>query len=345
MDHTTEHQYPKKNTNSVNKAVLVVGGAGYIGSHISKHLVRNGYTPVIVDRNIKDNPIAQQFNDVYEINLPKDIHLLDDIVKRYNIDSFICTAAYTSVGESVREPNKYYQNNVVMMLQLLNKMKELNVKKIIFSSSAAVYGIPETGICYDNQTGLEPINPYGQTKLIVEKMLKDYNRAYGINSISFRYFNAAGADPEGEIGELHDPETHIIPLIIRAGFQAQDFSLFGNNYDTPDGTCIRDYVHVTDIADAQIEALKLLDENICETLNLGSGNGFSNKEIIDEVSRHTGAINIISAEKRPGDPAQLIADISRTQKILNWKPSHSSIDNVVRTAVQWYKTCNKKEIN
>ena len=345
MDHTTEHQYPKKNTNGINKSILVVGGAGYIGSHISKHLVRNGYTPVIVDRHIKHNPIAQQFNDVYEMNLPKDIHLLDDIVKRYNIDSCICTAAYTSVGESVKAPNKYYQNNVVMMLQLLNKMKDLDVKKIIFSSSAAVYGVPATGICYDDQTGLEPINPYGQTKLIVEKMLKEYNRAYGINSISFRYFNAAGADPEGEIGELHDPETHIIPLIIRAGFQAQDFSIFGNDYDTPDGTCIRDYVHVTDIADAQIKALKLLDQNICETLNLGSGNGFSNKEIVDEVSRHTGAINVITAEKRPGDPAQLIADISRTQKILNWKPSHSSIDNVVRTAVQWYKTCNKKEIN
>jgi len=345
MDHTTEHQYPKKNTNGINKSILVIGGAGYIGSHISKHLVRNGYTPVIVDKHIKHNPIAQQFNDVYEMNLPKDIHLLDDIVKRYNIDSCICTAAYTSVGESVIQPNKYYQNNVVMMLQLLNKMKDLDVKKIIFSSSAAVYGVPATGICYDDQTGLEPINPYGQTKLIVEKMLKEYNRAYGIKSISFRYFNAAGADPEGEIGELHDPETHIIPLIIRAGFQAQDFRLFGNDYDTPDGTCIRDYVHVTDIADAQIKGLKLLDQNICETLNLGSGNGFSNKEIIDEVSRHTGAINVITAEKRPGDPAQLIADISRTQKILNWKPSHSSIDNVVRTAVQWYKHCNKKEIN
>ncbi len=345
MDNTTEHQFPKKNTNNIKKSVLVVGGAGYIGSHISKHLIRNGYTPVIIDRNIKHNPIAQKFSDVYEINLPKDIHLLDDIVKRYNIDSCIHTAAFTSVGESVLHPDKYYQNNVVMTLLLLNKLKDLEVKKIIFSSSAAVYGTPQDGVCYDDQEVYNPINPYGQTKLIIEKMLKEYNTAYGINSISFRYFNAAGADPDGEIGELHDPETHIIPLIIRAGFQVLDFKLFGTDYDTDDGTCVRDYIHVTDIAEAQIKALKLLDNNICETLNLGSGDGFSNKQIIDEVSKHTGAINIVPSPKRAGDPAKLVADISRTKQLLNWKPSHSSIDNVVRTAVQWYKTCNKKEIN
>ena len=345
MANTTEHQFPNRSINNLNKSVLVVGGAGYIGSHISKHLIRNGYTPVIVDRNIKNNPIAKQFNDVYEMDLPKDIHLIDNLVKRYNVDSCICTAAYTSVGESVKEPNKYYQNNVVMTLQLLNKLKDLDVKKFIFSSSAAVYGTPESGICYDDQIGLEPINPYGQTKLVVEKMLKEYNRAYGMKSISFRYFNAAGADPDGEIGELHDPETHIIPLIIRAGFQATDFNMFGNDYDTPDGTCIRDYVHVTDIADAQIKALSLLDNNMCARLNLGSGNGFSNKEIMDEVTKHTGAINVITASKREGDPAQLIADISRTKDILNWKPMHSDIDNIVRTAVQWYKHCNKQEIN
>ncbi len=345
MANTTEHQFPNQSTNVANKSVLVVGGAGYIGSHISKHLIRNGYTPVIVDRNVKNNPIAKQFNDCYEMDLPKDIHLLDDLVRRYNIDSCICTAAYTSVPESVRDPIKYYQNNVVMTLQLLNKLKNLDVKKFIFSSSAAVYGVVEDGVCHDDSVGLEPINPYGQTKLVFEKILKEYNKAYDINSVSFRYFNAAGADPEGEIGELHDPETHIIPLVIKAGFQATDFNVFGTDYDTIDGTCVRDYVHVTDIADAQIKALNLLNENICETLNLGSGNGFSNKQIIDEVSKHTGAINVINAPKRSGDPAKLIADISRTKSILNWKPVHSSIDNVVRTAVQWYKHCNKKEIN
>ena len=330
MANTTEHQFPNQSINNLNKSVLVVGGAGYIGSHISKHLIRNGYTPVIVDRNVKNNPIAKQFTDVYEMDLPKDIHLIDDLVKRYNIDSCICTAAYTSVPESVKEPMKYYQNNVVMTLQLLNKLKDLDVKKFIFSSSAAVYGIIKNGVCFDDSIGLEPINPYGQTKLAMEKILKEYNTAYGINSISFRYFNAAGADPEGEIGELHDPETHIIPLIIRAGFQATDFNVFGTDYDTPDGTCVRDYVHVTDIAEAQIKALNLLNNNMCESLNLGSGNGFSNKQIIDEVTRH---------------PAKLIADISRTKKILNWEPTHSSIGNVVRTAVNWYKHCNKKEIN
>ena len=199
MANTTEPQFPNQSINNINKSVLVVGGGGYIGSHIAKHLVRNGYTPVIVDRNI-NTIVALAFHDCYEMDLPKDIHLLDAVVKRYNIDSCICTAAYTSVGESVKEPNKYYQNNVVMTLQLLNKLKDLDIKKFIFSSSAAVYGTPESGICYDDQIGLEPINPYGQTKLVVEKMLKEYNRAYGMKSISFRYFNAAGADPDGEIG-------------------------------------------------------------------------------------------------------------------------------------------------
>jgi len=344
MENTTEPQFQNLNTNTVNKSVLIIGGGGYIGSHIAKHLQRNGYTPVIVDRNI-NTIIALAFNDCYEMDLPREVHLLDDLVKRYNIDSCIHTAAYTSVGESMLEPDKYYQNNVVMTLQVLNKLKQLDVKKFIFSSTAAVYGDTLSGICYDDQVGLEPINPYGQSKLMVEKILQDYYRAYGINSISFRFFNAAGADQDGDIGELHDPETHIIPLIIRAGFEAKDFSLFGNDYDTPDGTCIRDYVHVTDIAEAHLKALHLLLNPVCERLNLGSGNGFSNKEIIDEVTRHTGAINVVSATKRPGDPAQLIADISRTKDILNWKPMHSSIDNVVRTAVKWYKHCNKKEIN
>ncbi len=344
MENTTEPQFQNLNTNTVKKSVLIIGGGGYIGSHIAKHLQRNGYTPVIVDRNI-NTIIALAFNDCYEMDLPREVHLLDDLVKRYNIDSCIHTAAYTSVGESMSEPDKYYQNNVAMTMQVLNKLKQLDVKKFIFSSSAAVYGDTLNGICYDDQVGLEPINPYGQSKLIVEKILQDYYRAYGIKSISFRFFNAAGADPDGDIGELHDPETHIIPLIIRAGFEAKNFSLFGNDYDTPDGTCIRDYVHVTDIAEAHLKALHLLFNPVCERLNLGSGNGFSNKEIIDEVTRHTGAINVVSASKRAGDPAQLIADISRTKDILNWKPMHSSIDNVVRTAVKWYKHCNKKEIN
>ena len=345
MDHTTEHQYPKKNINNINKAVLVVGGAGYIGSHISKHLAKNGYTPVIVDRNVKDNFIAKKFSDVYEINLPRDIHLLDDIIKRYNIDCCIHTAAYTSVGKSVKQPDSYYQNNVVMTLQLLNKLKELDVKKFIFSSSAAVYGVPKDGVCFDTEKNLDPINPYGTTKLIVEKMLREYNTAYGISSISFRYFNAAGADRDGDIGETHDPETHIIPIIIKAGFQAKEFNMFGTDHDTPDGTCVRDYIHVDDIAEAHIKAMALLDSNICEAINLGSGTGFSNKQIVDEVAKHTGAIKVIDAPRRAGDPPQLIADITRSKELLNWKPIHSSIDNVVRTAVQWYKTINKKEIN
>ena len=345
MANTTEHQFPNQSINNLNKSVLVVGGAGYIGSHISKHLIRNGYTPVIVDRNVKNNPIAKQFTDVYEMDLPKDIHLIDDLIKRYNIDSCICTAAYTSVPESVKEPMKYYQNNVVMTLQLLNKLKDLDVKKFIFSSSAAVYGIIKNGVCFDDSIGLEPINPYGQTKLAMEKILKEYNTAYGINSISFRYFNAAGADPEGEVGELREEETHIIPLAINAARQGSKFKMFGDQYATDDGTCVRDYVHVMDLADAHIKALNYATQNkTSEVFNLGSGAPASNKELLEAVQKHTGKMNISIEPNRPGDPAYLVADINKAKEILDWEPTQSDIDNVVATAVQWYNKTHKKEI-
>ena len=342
MDHTTEHQYPKASTNQMKKSVLIVG-TGYIGSHIAKVLKTNGYTPVLVD---KKHFNFGMFEDFYQMDLPKDIHLLDDIVKRYNIDSCICTAGYTSVGESVGNPQKYYKNNVAMTLQLINKLNNLNVKKFIFSSSAAVYGLPTTGICKDDEVNINPINPYGRTKLMVEQLLHDYYVAENFKSISLRFFNVAGADPDCELGEDYSAQTHIIPLAIQAGFTAKQFKLFGNDYNTPDGTCIRDYIHVMDVANAHVNALQKIQNDIdYDSFNIASGNGLSNNQILQEVQKHTGAMDIVTSPKREGDPDTLIADISRSQNILGWKPTQSGIDNIVRTAVQWYKHLHKKEIN
>jgi UDP-glucose-4-epimerase GalE len=346
MAHTTEHQYPKQNIKPIKKSILVVGGAGYIGSHIVKTLFKNGYSPVVVGREIKKLPILSQWADCYELDLPRDIYALDEIVKRHNIDTCINTAAHTAVGESVKDPIKYYHNNLVMCIQLLNKLKELNVTNFIFSSSAATYGIPDKGICYDTEKNLHPINPYGKTKLMIEKILQDYWTAYHMRSISLRFFNVGGADLDNEIGESHEIETHIIPLAIKAGFSADEFYLFGDNYNTPDGTCLRDYVHVVDVAEAHLQAVRLINEKIaCDSFNIGSGIGTSNMQILDEVQRHTGAMDIVKSPKREGDPDQLIADISRTTQQLNWKPTHSSIDKIVQTAVQWYKHNHRKEIN
>ena len=341
METGTETSFLKQN---INKAVLVVGGAGYIGSHTAKQLAKNGYTPVVVDRDIKSKPWATQYGPSFEVNLPRDIDHLDQIIKRFNIDSCIHFAAYTKVGESVSDPSKYYLNNVVMTLRLLDKLRSLDVKNFVFSSSAAVYGIPGDGIAKTQDTP-KPINPYGKSKMIVEEILKDYNVAYGISSVSLRYFNAAGADKDSEIGELREDETHIVPLAIQAAKHGTEFKLFGTDFDTKDGTCERDYVHVTDLAEAHVLALVLASTNkVCEQFNLGSGINTSNMEIIKAVEKHAGPINVVKSDRRPGDPPCLVADIGDTEIKLNWKPSNSTIDNIVRTAVQWYNKSHKKEL-
>jgi UDP-glucose-4-epimerase GalE len=333
--------------NSVlSKAVLVVGGAGYIGSHTSKELRKNGFTPVVVDRDITTKPWATQYGPAFELNLPNNIEALDEIVKRYNIDSCIHFAAHTKVGESVENPSKYYINNVLMTFRLIEKLRSLKVNNFVFSSSAAVYGVPTDGIARDDEKNLFPINPYGRSKLMIEQILQDYYQAYGFASISLRYFNAAGADNEAEIGELREDETHIIPLAIEAGKKVKEFKLFGTDFNTPDGTCVRDYVHVTDLARGHVLALlKVHEEKICTSYNLGSGVPTSNRELLKNIQRFTGAMNIKEETRRAGDPPVLVADISRTIKELNWKPEHSAIDNIVRTAVQWYNKVNQKEIN
>ena len=342
MDHTTEHQFPKTNISPIGKAVLVTGGAGYVGSHTCKLLAKNGYLPVTVDKHYRDGLIS--FGPNYKLHLPQEIDRLDEIVKRNNITSCIHFAGSTSVPESVADPSQYYKNNLITTISLLDKLISLDIKTFVFSSSAATYGDPGMNRCKESDV-CKPINSYGATKLMIEQVCRDYLTAYGLSSVGLRYFNAAGADPEGEIGELREKETHIIPLAIGAAKQGKTFKMFGDKYQTPDGTCVRDYVHVMDLADAHVKALNYANDNsVAEVFNLGSGAPASNKELLDAVQKHAGAMNIEIHDNRPGDPAYLVADISKVKQILQWEPTQSSIDNVVATAVQWYNKTHKKEI-
>jgi len=346
MEATTGRMRPKPSTKGISKSVLVVGGAGYIGSHTAKELTKNGFTPVVVDRDIKTKPWATQFGPAFECHLPRDTDFLQEIINRYNIDSCIHFAAHTQVGESVRDPSKYYKNNVIMTVQLLDKLRDLGINKVVFSSSAAVYGIPANGVARDDDINLHPINPYGRSKLMIENVLKDYHVAYGLSSVSLRYFNAAGADADSEIGELREDETHIIPLAIDAAHRDREFKLFGTDFDTADGTCVRDYVHVTDLAVAHVLALQRASGDvICETYNLGSGISTSNRQLLETIKKYVGHIKIMEMPRRAGDPPVLVADNTRANTELGWRPSHSSIDNIVATAVKWYNKINQKEFN
>ena len=342
MENTTEHQFPNQNINTLTRSVLVTGGAGYVGSHTCKLLSKNGYIPVTVDRHYREGLVS--FGPNYNLHLPQEIDRLDEIVKRHNISSCIHFLGSTSVSESVTNPSLYYKNNLINTIALVDKLIDLDIKSFVYSSSAAVYGDPGMKMCKESDP-CNPISSYGASKLMMEQFLKDYHRAYGVSSVGLRYFNAAGADPEGEIGELRKEETHIIPLAIKASRQLKTFKMFGNKYDTQDGTCVRDYVHVMDLADAHIKALNYVTENsVAEIFNLGSGAPCSNKELLETVQKHTGKMNIEIHSNRPGDPAYLVADISKVKRILEWEPTQSSIDNVVATALKWYNKMHKKEI-
>ena len=342
MEDTTEHQYQNLNIKGSSKAVLVTGGSGYVGSHTCKLLAKNGYVPVTIDRHFREGLVS--FGPNYNLNLPQEINRLDEIIKRYNITSCIHFAGSASVAESVKDPSLYYKNNVITTVALLDKLIECGVKTFVYSSSAATYGDPGFRKCKETDVP-NPISAYGGSKLMMEMICKDYLRAYDLSSVGLRYFNAAGADPEAEVGELREKETHIIPLAIDASKQGKTFKIFGDKYETPDGTCVRDYVHVMDLADAHIKALNYASQNsVAEVFNLGSGAPASNKELVEAVQKHTGKMNIEVHNNRPGDPAYLVADINKVQKILKWEPTQSSIDNVVATAVQWYNNTHKKEI-
>jgi UDP-glucose 4-epimerase len=342
MEDTTGHQFQKPSINGLSKAVLVTGGAGYVGSHTCKLLAKNGFTPVTIDRHYREG--LKSFGPNYNLNLPQEMDRIDEIVNRYNITSCIHFAGSTSVPESVANPSLYYKNNLIMTISLLDKLIECGVKTFVYSSSAATYGDPGMQLAMESDVA-DPISAYGGSKLMIEMVCKDYLRAYGLSSVGLRYFNAAGADPECEVGELREKETHIIPLAIEAAKQGKTFKIFGDKYNTDDGTCVRDYVHVMDLADAHIKALNHASDNpVAEVFNLGSGAPASNKELLETVQKHTGKMNIEMHDNRPGDPAYLVADTSKVKEILDWEPTQSSIDNVVATAVQWYNKTHKKEI-
>jgi UDP-glucose 4-epimerase len=315
---------------------LVLGGAGYIGSHTVKELIEN-YDVIVLDNVPKEN-IPRIDGAKYVIGDMGDFSLMAKIFKENNIDAVVNFAALACVGESVSDPQKYYENNVVKSKVLLDAMVETGIKKIVFSSSCATYGIPQTVPITESEKQW-PVNPYGWTKLIFERMLSDYDNAYGLKYVSLRYFNAAGADADGDIGEMHDPETHVIPILLQNALGLRDrFYVFGTDYDTHDGSCIRDYIHVTDLADAHIKAIEyLFREERSDCFNLGTGKGVSVLELVDSVQNITDKkLNVILENRREGDPDILVADNSKAKEVLNWNPVHSSIENIIKTAWNWH---------
>jgi UDP-arabinose 4-epimerase len=316
-----------------NSCVLVTGGAGYIGSHACKALFDAGYRPVVYDNLICGHRWAVKWGPL-EIGDIADRNALDRVIAEYEPEALMHFAAFTYVGESVRDPGKYYRNNVAGSLTLLEAMREHGIGKIVFSSTAAVYGFPEKGPISEDSP-LHPINPYGASKLMVERMIRDFGRAHGISSVILRYFNAAGAAFDAGIGEDHDPETHLVPLVLGAGLgQREAVTVFGDNYDTPDGTCIRDYIHVSDLADAHVKAL---DYDQGEGIfNLGIGRGFSVREVITAAGEVMGRkIPTEIGGRREGDPPRLVADAAAARKALNWEPRFGDLRGIIESAWKW----------
>ena len=319
--------------------VLVCGGAGYIGSHTVYELIERGHSVVVVDSLIKGHKAAIHNEAKFYLGDIRDEEFMDRVFRENQIDAVIDFAAFSLVGESVNEPFKYYENNVYGTLKLLEAMERANVKKIVFSSTAATYGEPENDIIVESDN-TNPTNPYGETKLTVEKMLKWADNAYGIKFVALRYFNAAGAHISGKIGEDHNPETHLIPIILQTALgQREKRFIFGDDYDTPDGTCVRDYIHVTDLADAHIKALeKLFKTNKSGIYNLGNGKGFSVKEVIEKAKKVTGKDFKVEIEaRRSGDPSTLIASSEKAIKELGWQPKFNTLDKIIETAWNWHK--------
>lgn len=315
--------------------VLVAGGAGYIGSHTCKALARAGHQPIVYDNLHTGHPWAVKWGPFVQGDL-NDAARLAETLKTHKIEAVINFAALAYVGESNAEPTRYYRANVGGMITLLEVMRAHDVGSIVFSSSCATYGVPERLPIVEGMRQ-EPINPYGRTKLMGEQILRDACAAHGLGAVALRYFNAGGADPEGELGEEHDPETHLIPLVLQAAHGTRpSISVFGRDYDTPDGTCIRDYVHVTDLANAHVAALTRCKAGGFQACNLGGGRGASIGEVIARARTITGReIRAVDAPRRPGDPPVLVADIALARRALDWEPKHSGIDEIIRTAWAW----------
>lgn len=321
--------------------ILVTGGAGYIGSHAVQALQKSGYDVVILDnlvyghQDIVENALKVEL----VVGDTGDRALLDKLFSSRNIAAVMHFAAYAYVGESVTDPAKYYRNNVLGTLTLLEAMVAANVKKFVFSSTCATYGVPKT-VPIPEDHPQDPINPYGASKLMVERILADFDIAYNFKSVSFRYFNAAGADPNGLLGEDHNPETHLLPLVLMTALgKRESVSIFGTNYPTPDGTCIRDYIHVCDLADAHILGLEyLLNGGNSNIFNLGNGSGFSVKEAIDAAREITGKeIKAIECDRRPGDPPMLVGSSEKARKILGWQPQYADIKDIITHAWNWHQ--------
>ena len=330
-------------TNSNTKNVIVTGGAGYIGSHACKALSRSGFTPITFDNLSRGHEWAVKWGPLEKGDI-LDEDRLDEVFSKYTPCAVMHFAALAYVGESVTNPLKYYRNNVTGTHNLLNRMITNGIDKFIFSSTCAIYGNPEV-IPINEEHVKNPINPYGNTKATVEAMLADLSQTNLLSYISLRYFNAAGADPDSEIGECHEPETHLIPLVLEAAASIRSHvEVYGNDYDTPDGTCIRDYIHATDLADAHIRALEyLLDGGSSNFYNLGTENGYSVNEIIENAKQVSGkVINVRVISRRPGDPPVLIADSSKIKQKLGWTLKYSDINLIMSSAWQW-QTKNQLE--
>ncbi|HVO49257.1 MAG TPA: UDP-glucose 4-epimerase GalE [Steroidobacteraceae bacterium] len=320
------------------RCVLVTGGAGYIGAHACKALRARGYLPVAYDNLVYGHPEFVRWGP-FEKGELTDVDRLRAALRTHRPVAVMHFAGFAYVGESVTDPAKYYANNVGGTLALLDAMLSESVLSLVFSSTCAVYGTPDSVPIAEN-TVRRPVNPYGRSKLMVEQILEDYSGAHGLRSIALRYFNAAGADPAGEVGEDHSPETHLIPLVLDVALgRRENVTVFGNDYDTPDGTCVRDYVHVTDLAQAHVAAVERLESGTGHTAyNLGSGHGYSVLEVVDAARRVTGRpIPMVSGPRRAGDPARLVSMAGRAQADLGWRPQRSDLDTILADAWRWHR--------
>ncbi|MGA2713491.1 MAG: UDP-glucose 4-epimerase GalE [Bryobacteraceae bacterium] len=322
---------------SSSPTVLVAGGAGYIGSHTAKALAQAGLQPVILDNLCTGNRFALQFGPFYEGSIA-DAGLVQEIVRRHRPLGAILFAGHAYVGESTANPRKYFNNNVIEAIHFLNHLLDAgDLPHVVFSSSCSVYGI-QSEIPISENSARDPLSPYAETKAFLEKVLRWYGSAYGLRSACLRYFNAAGADPDGQLGEHHDPETHLIPLAIQAAMGKERLRVFGTDYATPDGTAIRDYIHVSDLADGHVRALRrLIDGSESFTLNLGTGTGYSVRDVIRAVERTAGVpVPVEYGPRREGDAPELVADPTLARNMLGWTPRHSSLETIVQTAWNWY---------
>jgi UDP-glucose 4-epimerase len=321
--------------------ILVTGGAGYIGSHVVLALQESGYNVIILDNLSEGHP--EFVEDVLQVELivgdMNDRPLLDELFARHDIAAVMHFAAYIAVGESVANPGRYYRNNVVGTLTLLEAMLAANIKRFVFSSTCAIYGMSQQIPMMENHPQ-DPLSPYAVSKAMIEQILQDFDRAYDLKSVAFRYFNASGANPQGRLGEDHHPETHLIPLALLTALKIQNYlSIFGTDYDTPDGTAVRDYIHVDDLASAHVLGLKyLLEEGKSDVFNLGNGNGFSVREVIKTAKKVTQIdFPVQESDRRPGDPPILVGSSKKARITLGWKPKYPDLETIVNHAWYWHQ--------